>query len=327
VPLAFRRRWAFPVLVAIVALSALKGFIYEVPEEGAMPFPALLLGGFSAALYARPIALAYASAALPVAGMLLGAHISEQQTAVDYAILAFISLGAWTGGLLVRRRADQVERALRDSGEMARTAVAEERARIARELHDVVAHSVSIIAVQAGAAERQLRRDPDRAEEHVGVIRRTAHETMTEMRRLLDVLRTEDASYAPQPGLSRLEELLEEARAAGLPVELTEQGERRPLASGVELAAFRIVQESLTNVRKHSGNVPTTVGVSYGSEELVVEVVNAQGSTVASGNGGGHGLIGMRERARIYGGQLDAGPGPDGGFVVRARLPLEGEGG
>jgi signal transduction histidine kinase len=170
----------------------------------------------------------------------------------DIAILSVFFGGAWAAGWLVRQRAAQARRALAESGDLARQAVSEERTRIARELHDVVAHSVSIIAVQAGAAEELLELDPEQARTHIASVRHTAREALTEMRRLLDVLRAEEPGYAPQPGLARLPDLLDEVRAADVPVELVEQGERRRLPPGVDLVAFRVVQESLTNVRKHA---------------------------------------------------------------------------
>jgi signal transduction histidine kinase len=136
------------------------------------------------------------------------------------------------------------------------------------------------------------------------------------------VLREDEATYSPQPGLERVQDLLEEARAAGVPVALREEGERQAISPGIDLAAYRIVQEALTNVRKHAGPVATTVTVSYLDGEIDLEVVNAPGAT-GNGGGSGHGLVGMRERARVYGGTVDAGPDPAGGFAVRARLPVE----
>jgi signal transduction histidine kinase len=243
-------------------------------------------------------------------------------TPVDYTIGILLFSLTWAGGRLIRRRAMQLEAARAASGELAREAVAEERARIARELHDVVAHSVSIVSVQAGAAEQLLTKDPDAARGHMRAVQRAAQDALGEMRRLTNVLREDEASYAPQPGLARLGELVEAARGAGLPVELREQGERGELAPGVDLAAFRIAQEALTNVRKHAGRVATTISVRYGPETVDLDVENAPGST-GNGSGAGHGLPGMRERARLYGGTLDAGPDGRGGFVVHARLPRE----
>jgi signal transduction histidine kinase len=197
---------------------------------------------------------------------------------------------------------------------------------MARELHDVVAHSVSIIAVQAGAAEMLVADDPQAARTHMESVRRTAHEALGELRRLVGVLRDDEAVLDPQPGLARLGELLDDARSTGLPVELITEGEPRKVPPGLDLAAYRIVQEGLTNVRRHAGPVPTQVRVRYEPDLLEVEVENAPGRrNGGSGEGTGHGLIGMRERARLYGGSLEVGEQPGGGFRVRARLPLEVE--
>jgi signal transduction histidine kinase len=246
----------------------------------------------------------------------------------DVAILSVFLGGAWTSGWLVRQRAAQARRAMAESGELARSAVGDERARMARELHDVVAHSVSIIAVQAGAAEELIERDPQRARDHIASVRRTAREAMAEMRRLLDVLRTEDTEYTPQPGLARLEDLLEEVRGAGVPVQLIEEGERPHLPPGLDLVAFRVVQESLTNVRKHAPGAPTKVLMRFGPAAFELDIANApaSGPTTVNGNvAGGHGLIGMRERVHLFGGSFGAGPSDDGGFLVHAVLPLSEE--
>jgi signal transduction histidine kinase len=322
VPLAFRRRLPLQALAVVVLVALLRGLLSEETEVGATPMPSLLLGTFSAALYARPEPLAYAAIPLPFLAFALGGHAGGEE-AVDYGAVTFITLGAWIGGWLVRRRAEQVERAIAESGELAREAVADERGRIARELHDVVAHSVSIVAVQTGAAEELIERDPARAREHLDAARRTSREALIEMRRLLDVLREDGASYAPQPGLDRVGELIDDARAAGLEVEFAESGDRGALTPGVELTIYRVMQEALTNVRKHAGPVPTRVAITYGPEALELEVRNEAGRSNGSAPPGGHGLIGMRERLRLFGGALSAGAEADGGYRVHATLPRE----
>ncbi|MEV0563032.1 histidine kinase [Dactylosporangium sp. NPDC050588] len=223
-------------------------------------------------------------------------------------------------------RTAEAEAARSEARSRAAEAVAAERERIARELHDVVAHSLSIVAVQAGAAEELMAIDPDLARRHVAAARRTAREALTEMRHVLDVQRddaADDASaLAPQPTLERVADLVDEVRAAGLPVTLAVGGERGDVAPGLDLAGFRIVQEALTNVRRHAGPAATTVHIGYTARWIDVAVRNAapapdhrQGPP-----GSGRGLIGMRERARLYGGTVTA--GPDGeGFAVEARLP------
>jgi signal transduction histidine kinase len=328
-PLVGRRQAPLAVAAVIAVVTLGWALAADRPESGTFPFPSILLAIFSAALYGRSALTAVVGGLLPVGAMTVALTTkfnSGTFTVGSFAILVFFCVGTWTAGWLVRRRATQVRRAYEESGEMARSAVAEERARIARELHDVVAHSVSIVAVQAGAAEELMESDPDAARRHLRSVRRTAREAMSEMRRLLDVLRQEDASYAPQPGLSRLPELLEDVRGAGVAVELVEQGERRELPAGVDLVAFRLVQESLTNVRKHASGAPTRVELSYRPKELELEITNAASRAAASVNGGGgHGIFGMRERVRLFGGRFEAGERPGGGFRVHALLPLDEE--
>jgi signal transduction histidine kinase len=209
----------------------------------------------------------------------------------------------------------------------AERAVADERRRIAREMHDVVAHSVSMMVVQAGGARRILERDPSRAVGAAELIERTGREALAEMRAMLGVLHAEEHSeYAPQPTLRELDALVERARSAGVPVSVTVAGERRELPAGLDLAAYRVVQEALTNVVKHSGGAPTEVSVHYRADAVEVRIADrGNGSPGARLGGGGHGLVGMRERVRMYGGELQAGRRRGGGFEVRVRLPLEGE--
>jgi signal transduction histidine kinase len=328
VPLAFRRQAPGLVVVVLSVATLARALSATVPEHGTMPFPSVLLAAFSVACYARRTVVAVAGGLLLFATMLTAVELDYYTgggaNASNLAILSLFFGGAWGAGWLVRQRAAQARQAVAESGELARASVIEERARIARELHDVVAHSVSIIAVQAGAAEELIERDPDKARQHMVSVRRTAREAMSEMRRLLDVLRTDEPGYAPQAGLARLADLLDETRAAGVPVGLVEQGERPRLAPGLDLVAFRVVQESLTNVRKHAPGAPTRVQFRYGSETLELEVVNDPASTPAATNGrrAGHGLVGMRERVRLFDGSFDAQALANGGFRVHAALPL-----
>jgi signal transduction histidine kinase len=209
----------------------------------------------------------------------------------------------------------------------AERAVADERRRIAREMHDVVAHSVSMMVVQAGGARRILDRDPERAVAAAELIERTGREAMAEMRRLLGVLHPgEHAEYTPQPTLGELDALVERTRAAGVPVALVVDGERRELPAGLDLAAYRVVQEALTNVLKHGGGAPTDVHVHYRAAAVEVRIADRGGGAArAPLQGSGQGLVGMRERVRMYGGELHAGPRAGGGFEVAVRLLLEGE--
>jgi signal transduction histidine kinase len=331
VPLAFRRQAPGIVAGLVSAATLARALPATVAEHGTMPLPSVLLAAFSVACYARRTVVAVAGGLLLFASMLIAVESNYYPgggaNASNLAILSLFLAGAWGAGWLVRQRAAQARRAVAESGELARSAVGEERARIARELHDVVAHSVSIIAVQAGAAEELIERDPDKARQHMVSVRRTAREAMTEMRRLLDVLRADEPGYAPQAGLARLPDLIDETRAAGVPVELVEEGERPRLAPGLDLVAFRVVQESLTNVRKHAPGAPTLVQFRYGPKALELEVVNEAGVTPANTNGDrrGHGLVGMRERVRLFDGSFDAQPIANGGFRIRATLPLAEE--
>jgi signal transduction histidine kinase len=218
------------------------------------------------------------------------------------------------------RRAVEAELSARASAE---AAVAEERARISRELHDVVAHALSVMVVQAGAAE-QMVDDPAYVRDALDRIRRTGTTTMAEMRRLVTMLREDDAPFAltPQPSIADLGELIDDARRSGLEVDLAVEGEPRPLPAGLDLAAYRIVQEALTNVRRHAGASRADVRLRYGSDCLELQVTDdGRGETAAASSGSGHGLIGMRERAGLYGGTVRASPGTEGGFVVHATLP------
>jgi signal transduction histidine kinase len=204
--------------------------------------------------------------------------------------------------------------------------VADERRRIAREMHDVVAHSISIMVVQAGGARRILAADPERAERAAARIRHAGSDALAEMDLLLGVLETAPGS-AGQPTLDALAELVERTREAGLPVTLHVAGARRSLPAGAELAIYRVVQEALTNAIKHAGGATTRVDLTWSDEALELRVADrGDGGASPELVGAGHGLIGMGERLRVHGGELDAGPQPGGGFQVVARLPLEPEG-
>ncbi len=217
----------------------------------------------------------------------------------------------------------RAEKAELEREQRAAEAAKEERARIARELHDVIAHSVSVMVVQAAAAEEVLRKSPERALEPIRAVQDTGRQALAEMARLLGMLRRDGAELglAPQPGLDDLAALVEQTRIAGLPVELRVEGVARPVPLGADLSAYRIVQEALTNARKHAGEARATVTVRYQTEALEIEVVD-DGHAAGNGDGGGHGLVGMRERVALFGGELKAGPQPGGGFCVSAHLPL-----
>jgi signal transduction histidine kinase len=243
------------------------------------------------------------------------------------SVIAFMSI-AWAAGTLVRgpvtraRTAEEhAEQLQQEQAEAARQAVLQERRRIAIELHDIVAHSVSVMTVQAGAVRRRLTADQAREHEALVAVERTGREALADMRRLVGLLQDGDAGpdYAPQPGLDALDSLLDNVRAAGLPVDLQVEGTRRELPPGVDLTAYRLVQEALTNTVKYAGPARSWVRVRWAGDELRIEVAN-NGHNTEPGTGYGH--AGMRERVRLYGGRLESGPGADGGYVVRATLPI-----
>lgn len=237
-------------------------------------------------------------------------------------------LGAAIGSLRERERelAEQAGALRREREENARRAVFEERVRIARELHDVVAHHVSVMGVQAGAARRVLVRRPDKAQEALSSIEASSRLAVLELHRLLKFLRRagEADQLAPQPGLAQLPDLIGQVAQGGLTVSLSLQGDPRPLPPTLQVSAYRVIQEALTNTRKHSAGATATVRVAYQPAALEVEVLDDGGTGAGPpvDNGDGHGLIGMRERASLHGGHLCVGPRPEGGFAVHATFPL-----
>ena len=331
-PLAVRRR--FP-LAATVAVSASFLLNWAAGVDMYSYWASILVGlvtAYTAAAHLRPRLAALALACLYAA----------------IAVSALGSSGLLWGGILIggaalagfalrdRRRhasqladlAHQLELA-RD--ENARTAVAGERTRIARELHDVVAHSVSVMVVQAGAAGEVLGADPEKAREPLRSIQDTGRQALIELRGLLGVLRTDDgeAALAPQPGLDQVRALAAHVREAGVAVEVCVDGTRDAIPAGVDLAAFRIVQEALTNVLKHASASHAVVRVGYRPDAIELEVLDDGHGPLGAGHGGtgiGQGLIGMRERASLYGGVVEARPRTEGGFAVRARLPVRSAG-
>ena len=249
----------------------------------------------------------------------------------DFGFIAILLGACWLAGFALGRKmaeAKAVEakaaRLEAEREERARAAVAEERARIARELHDVVGHSVSVMTVQAAAVRRLLHDEQEREREALIVVEQTGREALAEMRRMVGVLRRpeEAPALAPQPSLEHLDKLVQQVREAGLPVALRIEGEAGQLPAGVDLTAYRLVQEGLTNALKHARAGHAEVVVRYGSDDVEV-VVTDDGKGVGAGKGeGGHGLMGIRERVTVYGGELEAGPRPEGGYALRARLPV-----
>jgi signal transduction histidine kinase len=330
-PLAARRRFPGPVL----ALGVASGL--AVAALGVSPIVlglAILVAVYSVAAYGdRWVSLAgLAAAELGSAAVQLTPGRFQTPTVVSNGLIIG---AAWLLGHFVgRRRAyaarlEQTAELERTRAEQARRAVTEERLRLARELHDVVAHSISVIAVQSGVGAHVASTQPEEAAKALAAIEATSRAALTELRRLLGVLRQEgeaQGALAPVPGLADLDRLLAEVAKAGLAVRLQVEGTPSTLPAGVDLSAYRIVQEALTNVVKHAGPARAQVTIRYGDRALTVEVTDdGRGVAASTGDGQasvGHGLIGMRERVAVFGGDLEAGPRPAGGFRVAARLPL-----
>jgi signal transduction histidine kinase len=240
---------------------------------------------------------------------------------------------AWVAGYALRQRAEQAEAAEmratlaeREREAAARIAVAEERTRIARELHDIVAHAMSVMVLQIGAVRHKLPQDREEDRDALGRVEQAGRTALTEMRRLLGAMRSngDGVELGPQPGLDALDSLVDDVSRAGLPVRLHLDGQRLPLPRAIDLSAYRIVQEGLTNALKHARASHAEVTVRYRADELELEVADdGKGPATTNGHGHGHGLIGIRERVNIYGGEMSAGATAKGGFVLSARLPVD----
>ena len=312
-PLAWRRR--FPLTVVLVCSIALTAqALAAEPAVSFGEFLAMLLATYSVAAHC-PLKRALAGALAAFAAV--GVHSLQQ---ADAGAFEWVYGVVYFGGAVLLGRA--IRARSRRAEERIRSAAADERSRMARDLHDVISHSVGVMVVQAGAARVALATDPVAAQRSLEQVESTGRRTLDELRRLLGVLRADVPERMPQPGLAALGALVEQVRNAGLPVELELEGERRALPPGLELAAFRIVQEALTNVIKHAPGERTRVRVALEADELALEIENE--GRVNGAVGSGYGLTGMRERAEMYGGSLEAGVAPDGRFRVLARLPTEG---
>jgi signal transduction histidine kinase len=331
-PLFARRRFPFAALAAYWVLA---GAISLVDWR---PIP------FALSLFAVGLSIAFLLGNLrdPVkAGIGLVVIIACMATLVHQipghsaGELVFLPLEfaiAWVGGFALRERSEKAAAAElraavaeRERDAAARIAVAEEQARIARELHDIVAHAVSVMVLQVGAVRHKLPAELSEDSEALKGVERTGRTALTEMRRLLAAMRTDgdEAELSPQPGLDGLDSLLADVGRAGLPVELHVDGDPFPLPRAIDLSAYRIVQEGLTNALKHANATRADVTVRYDGDELQLEVRD-DGIGTATTDGLGHGLVGVRERVKIYGGEMTAGTENGGGFVLRTRLPLTG---
>ena len=327
--LLWRRTHPLAMVVALLLLAVPAAAILFDSSELISTFLPLLILAYSGGAYAGERD-ARIILGLLFAGVVTVGLLDESAVASDIYFPTIITTLCWLGGRTVGTRARHAaelhetaalaaERRERETQE----AVAEERRRIAREMHDVVAHSISMMVIQAGGARRILATDPGRAEEAAARIRGAGTDALAEMDILLGVLEAAPDGTAP-PKLDGLGELVERAREAGLPVTLEVVGARRRLSAGAELAVYRVVQEALTNAVKHAGGATTEVRLEWGDDALELSVADrGDGGASPQLPGAGHGLMGMRERMRVFGGDVQTGPRPDGGFEVAARLPLE----
>jgi signal transduction histidine kinase len=330
-PLLARRRAPFAIPVGMLVFATAASFIDGklVPYTLFTFLSALTICFLLGLLDDRRQALA--GLAIAIAMGLVVSRNDPDAVAGDYLFISILFATVWTAGFALGRKLAEVreaeERARaaeRGREERARAAVVEERQRIARELHDVVAHSVSVMTVQAGGVRRLLEPGQVREREALLVIEETGRTALAEMRRLLGILRgaNETPSLAPQPGMATIGSLIEQVREAGLPVEYRIEGEPVELSPGIDLSAYRIVQEALTNALKHAGPSRARVSVRYRSTRLELEIEN-DGRSTGNGRGGGQGLVGMQQRVELYGGRLVVGPRPGGeGYRVRATLPI-----
>jgi signal transduction histidine kinase len=321
--LAWRRRAPLTVATIVSAAVATASLLGYWPEFVAM----LWIAVYSAAAYTerdRLIRVLLPVALLTSTAISIGERWDRGLNWVEILTDLVVTFGV--PFLLGRMTFNRRRRIIREREVATREAVAAERSAIARELHDVVAHHMSVMVVQAGAARAVSGSDPAATAEALRQIEASGRTGLAEMRRLLEVLKAEEYGdgRAPQPGLARLDELLDAMRASGLPVETVVEGTPRPLPPGVDLSAYRIVQEALTNVLRHAGGASARVLVRYEADALELEIADdGPGPPDDPEASGGHGLIGMRERVQLFGGVLEAGPRPGGGFLVRARLPSE----
>ena len=333
-PILTHRR--FPRTSVAVCLSAVA--IYAVGRYVAYPGYMVFVLTFAIALHSEEqVSIPALFASAVVLGVAVDLQPAKVVVLATYVLSEIFVGGAWLAGWTFRRRRARwaelqarTERAERERQAEAHRAVTEERLRIARELHDVIAHSMSVIAVQSGVGNHVIDSQPAEARQALAAIEATSRAALTEMRRLLGVLRQEGeprGSLAPAPGLADLGSLAAQVQDAGLQVWINVDGQRGSVPPGIDLSAYRVIQEALTNVIKHAASATATVTIRYRDDSVTVEIANqapAVPVAYAPGprTGSGHGIIGMRERVAVFGGQFAAGPAPDGGFVVRACFPV-----
>jgi signal transduction histidine kinase len=332
-PLAVRRRWPCAAVLVTAAAVGAQAIVVGKPPSGFLYWPILILS-YSLGAHAPASRRALASLAGLTAAyaVLIGYAFWNEGFNVTALPWMLASVAPWALGRHVRRRRDRAaataaaERQDRDREQLRLAALEQERKRMARELHDILAHSVSLMGVQAGAAEEVLAHEPERARPVLRSIQNTARDSVAELRRLLGILRDSELERfdTPQPDIQQLDALVRRMRDAGLPVVFVVEGDPRPLPPGIELAAYRVVQEALTNVLKHARPSRVEVRLRYRPTALSVNVTNDGVREGTNGNGGGgHGLIGMNERITLYGGALAAGAQASGVFSIDAHIPVE----
>jgi signal transduction histidine kinase len=333
-PLLWRRRFPFLAPVAVWLVGAAVSFfdgrlvVFAATASVAGMVASFLIGNLVDTVQSRiGLVIMIGSAAIVV-------YNDPAHDLTEFIFIPLFFVLSWLAGAALRKRAEQAEsaelravQAERDRDAAMRVAVAEERARIARELHDIVAHAMSVMVLQVGAVRHKL---PDELAEHRDILRgveQAGRTALAEMRRLLAAMRLagEEAELSPQPGLGSIDSLLKEVGAAGLPVAMHVEGEPFPLPRAIDLSAYRIVQEGLTNALKHARASNADVTVRYGADSLDIEVRD-NGYGASTSDSLGHGLVGVRERVKIYGGEMTAGAAADGGFVLSTRLPVSGDG-
>ncbi len=330
-PLLARHRFPFAGPAALWVLTAAFSFV----DGRLIVFPAgVYLAGVAAAYLlgsVRDAAQARIGLAIVVVGTLILVYNDPNNTLGEFIVVPAFFVVAWLAGFALRERSAQADAAEqraataeRERESAARIAVAEERSRIARELHDVVAHSVSVMVLQVGAVRLKLPETMFEDKDALKSVEQTGRAALVEMRRLLGAMHDDGqaAELAPQPSLDNLDALAESVRGAGLPVQLHVEGDAFPLPRAIDLSAYRIVQEALTNSLKHAHASHADVTIRYRPDMVEIEVVD-DGRGAMTSNGLGHGLVGIRERVKIYGGDMNTGNAPGGGFVLSARLPLE----
>ncbi|MDN5893137.1 MAG: sensor histidine kinase [Nocardioides sp.] len=332
VPLFWRRRHPVPVaaLIALASLAQLALTDRPIWGQAAVPIAIYSVARFSTARWGYAVmALGVVGAALGPLDWFRGYSVGVEATLYYFFTIGAVVAAAWALGAMGRTRAAYVaslversERLEREAAQQAQLAAQDERARIAREMHDVVAHGLSVIVVQADGARYAAAKDPQLATGALATISETGRESLTEMRRMLGLLRAEgDSGTTPQPGLPDLAHLVAEAQAGGMDLEADLPDPLPRLSDGVALTVYRIAQESLTNVRKHAGSANVRLSLRHDVHGVTLDVLDDGRGAAALSDGKGLGLVGMQERVAVHGGRLTAGPAAGGGFSVSARIP------